>query len=373
MNKYYNYPNKELWGSETSDTADFRSGVVSLAKEKKWTGDNYDLVKMMHTATGKAMMEAAVLEKNFTDINDPGLEEFWNGYGLDYKVHEKNGENWLSFVPKGALEQTEKLPVLMIFRPACVFAQSFYYHMNMIAAQGEMIILCFSTEDKDENELYLDIFNEACALYPIDRTRVYLTGHSHYGEFALEFMRRHHEMIAAVVQQGDVPGMIPRFVTDEQLEQMHSIDMPLIDVAGMAEMNSLFPVNTDSPCLATISQRYKETFPQYRDERITTWQKRLYASRCEVLSTEEIIAASNGTRAEQMLGFPADHSETLLVDGCEYYIGDIKNVDGNTHLRVVAVENLSHTTTEFMHKLSWSFVRRFARDLETGAVIELYK
>lgn len=373
MNKYYNYPNKELWGSETVDGADFESGVVSLAKEKKWTGGNYSLIKMMSTATGKAMMEAAALEKQFTDFKDPGLIRFWDYYGLEYTVHEKNGENWLSFVPESAYESDEKLPVLMVFRPASVFAQSFYYHMNMIAAQGEMIILYFSTEDEDENELYLDILREAGECYPVDLSRVYLTGHSHYGEFALEFMRRHHEIVAAVAQQGDVPGLISRFVSDEQLEVMHSFDMPIIDVAGTAEMNSIFPVNTDSPCLDSISERYKATFPQYCDERIITWQRRLYASRCEVKTAEEIIAARNGTRAERMLGFPTDHSETLLVDGCEYYIGDLKNMDGNVHLRVVAVENLSHTTTEFMHQLSWSFLRRFARDLENDIVLELYK
>jgi len=39
---------------------------------------------------------------------------------------------------------------------------------------------------------------------------------------------------------------------------------------------------------------------------------------------------------------------------------------------VVAIENLPHTTSSLMHIVSWSFLRRFARDLETGAVIERY-
>lgn len=376
MNRYFNYPNLHYWDTPTSDTNDFKSGVIALAKEPKWVGPNYDFERMKHTQIGRHMMDAAHLELTYEDINDPGLKAFWAEMGLSYTVHEKEGEAWLSFVPASALEDPTALPVMLAFRPSSgkwgVFSQSFYYHMNMIAAQGDLIVLIFSTEDNDSNELWVDILEEAKTLYPIDPTRVYLTGHSHYGEFALEFMRRHHDIVAGVAQQGDCPG-IHCNTTDTQLEQMHSIDMPIIDVAGYAEMNSIFPVNVDiTDNEKLFSGKYAGRFPADAHSRIVTWQKRLYASRCEVLSEEAILAARNGTRAEQMLGFPTDHSETMFVDGVEVYIGDIQNVDGKKHLRIVAVENLTHTTCAFMHTLSWSFLRRFARDLEKDAVIELF-
>ena len=160
-NKYYSYPEIVNWGDPTVDAPDFRSGVVSLAKEQKWVAPFYDLEGMMHTITGESMMIAAELEKKYTEITDPGLKEFWQNKGLVYDVNETKGENWLAFVPKSALEEKKKLPVMCAFRAACVFAQSFYYDMAMIAAQGEMILLIFSTEDKDENELWLDILEEA--------------------------------------------------------------------------------------------------------------------------------------------------------------------------------------------------------------------
>ena len=384
MNKYYGYPKIENWEVETSDERDFASGVIALAKEDKWVGPNYDYELMKHTKTGRAMAEAADLEVRYKDVSDPALTEYWDALGLQYTVHEKNGENWLSFVPKSAYEQHKRYPVMMCFRPASgrwgVFAQCFYYHLIELAAQDEMIVLVFSTEDAEKNEMFYDILKEAETLYPIDETRVYITGHSHYGEFALHFMCKHHDIIAGVAQQGDRPGLpiknsgMPYGInSQEKLDLMHSFDMPLIDVAGWAEMNQLFPINTDAPNRYELSPMGTRSNSPVKEDRIEAWQNRLYASRCRVSSVEEIEAAANGTRAEKMLGIPTDHSETLFVDGCEIYIGDIVNEDGNKHLRVAAVENLSHTTCRAMHILSWSFLRRFARNLETGETVELYR
>ncbi len=373
-NKYYSYPEIVNWGNPTVDALDFQSGVVSLAKQKKWVAPYYDLEQMMHTITGERMMIAAELEKKYTDIRDQELKEFWEAKGLEYTVHTTQVEDWLSFVPKSALEGKEKLPVMCAFRAACVFAQSFYYDLALIAAQGEMILLIFSTEDTDENELWLDILEEAKSIYPIDETRVYLTGHSHYGEFALEFMRRHHEIIAAVAQQGDRAGLAPYFTDDAGMEKMHTFDCPVNIVTGMAEVSQHFPLNTEAPAYDAWDEARKKRMPGTLEERITSWQRRLYGSRCENVTAEQMIAVrTSRNKAERSLGFPCDKARTLWMDGVELYVGDFKNVDGRYHLQVVAIENLSHTTCKPMHLMSWTFVRRFARDLENDKVIELYE
>jgi hypothetical protein len=210
--------------------------------------------------------------------------------------------------------------------------------------------------------------------FPTDPSRVYVTGHSHYGEFAMEFMRRHHRSIAAVGQQGDTAGIILDFYgsTQEGVELMTSIDMPVINVAGTTEMVGIFPMNTDAPGVPEDSPLRGRSFPMNRDDRIVSWKRRLYAMRCPIPSDEEIIAAANGNKVERVLGFPVDRADIVYAEGSECYIGDIKNIDGNFRFRTVAMENIPHTTSRFMHVLTWSFLRRFARDLKTGEVIELY-
>jgi len=370
MNRYYSYPNITHWGRATAKGRDFESGCVALARDDMWVGKNYDLDQMIHCATGKDMMDGADLERQFSDIRDPALQIFWDQIGLSYAVHEKSGHFWLSFVPKSALENQKKLPVILVFRPACIFAQSFYFHLNQIAAQGEVILLYFSTEDAIQNDLFVDILADAAEIYPIDLTRVYATGHSHYGEFVSTFSARHPNLLAAVAQQCVTPGINLAFGVEQLTDQLRQTDLPLIILSGFAEMVQVFPVNADAP--TEVDPQWKFILSEKRDDRIQAWQTRLYACRCPVSSHEEIMAASNGTMAERMLGFPTSHSETLHVDGLDYYIGDIQNEEGKPHLRVVCIENFPHTTCKFMHDLSWSFLRKFARCSKTKKVIHLF-
>jgi hypothetical protein len=76
--------------------------------------------------------------------------------------------------------------------------------------------------------------------------------------------------------------------------------------------------------------------------------------------------------AARRVGVPNDGTETRYIYGCECYIADIKNKAGKKHLRLATLENLPHMHAPQMPKLSWDFVRRFARDLETGEVVELF-
>lgn len=184
-------------------------------------------------------------------------------------------------------------------------------------------------------------------------------------------MRDHHDILAGVAQQGDRPGLVDDDATEEGAAEMSTYDMPLINIAGYAEMTQVYPVNTDAPYLDEYRHKSFSRMPMTKSERIASWKRRLLASRCAPVTDEEMEAAASGTKAEKMLGFPCTHSETMWVDGLEVYIGDVRNLEGKDHLRMVCIENLPHTTCDFMHTLSWSFLRRFQRDRLSGKIIDL--
>lgn len=290
---------------------------------------------------------------------------------LTFTITETMGERWFAFVPKQAMEEPEKkLPVTLIIQEVydgnkhlAVTSLSYFYEYLNIAAQGECILLFFALEDWDSNDLFIDILNEAREQYPIDMQRIYVTGHSHDGCFSFEFARRHPEVIAAVATLGNQGILLTPeawgepilSVSEERMNSMARIDMPLINVNGATENHALAP---DDP----------EEFEKWAG----FWQRRLIASRCPMKSFEEIRAArSSKNKAERILGFPADHAETVWADGAEHYIADVTNVEGKNHLRIVSSENMPHTVTPFMIDVSWNYLRRFARNLETLEVIEL--
>ena len=331
----------------------------------------FDRAWYVHSATGRKMAEGLAMEHRFDSVNAPGFAEYWAERGLKFEVHHFRGERWMTMTPMGALEHPQKkLPVLLALQEVypsnehlAVASMSYFYEAMDIAAQGECIVLFFVLEDPDSNDLALEILKEAEREYPIDPSRVYVTGHSHDGGFARTFAYRHPETVAAVAVMGNGVGLASSKETgnpvggteDDQLEALSRIKLPIINVGGEREYRTPAPDSAGFPVFAR------------------GWQRRLAVCRCAPKTMEQIAAAQFSPNVvERRMGVPFDETQVLWMDGFEHYIGDLTNDEGKKWTRMVCIDNSPHTVTASMLTLCWSFLRRFARDLETGEVVELY-
>ncbi|MBT9777803.1 hypothetical protein GPL15_14960 [Clostridium sp. MCC353] len=361
---------------------------VSLSRDQmskeNWSSQAFDLHKLVHSESGRNIAESMVPEYEFDTIEDEGFLRYWSKMGLRYESHDTKFRRWTAAVPEGAFEDREsKLPVICVLQEVnrsnehlAVTESSYFYEYFRIAAQGECMLINFVLEDADDNDLLVEILEEAFERYPmIDRSRIYAAGHSHNGRYTYEFAFRHPEMIAAISTYGISAGLQPKAMipmTDEKISHIRKYDMPTICLAGCTEHNLLYPLSKDAKGLRPWQGKAPD-FPLTAEDRAKTWQLRLKAHNCPEKTLEEIYeTADSKDGAVRNLGIPADKSETMWLDGSEVYIADILNAEGRYHLRVVGEENMPHNTTPVQQKLSWSFMRRFARDLETGKTIELY-
>lgn len=354
-----------FWGNRDSLTRGLiMNHAMNLGKfDREW---------FIHSRVGKQLVDGLVLEHRYDDLYHPELVEYWKSMGLKFESHLKNGERWTSMVPLCAFDEPQKkLPVMLVMQEVypgnehlALTAKSYFYRTCEMAAQGEFIVLFFVLEDPDSNDLFVDILDEATALYPIDRSRVYITGHSHDGFFSYEFAYRHPDIITAVATLGDPRGLRSPIVTgnpvmsisDDQLESLSQVDLPVINIAGTNEGFGTIP--PDGPAF---------------DEYVEAWQRRLKASRCPQRTASEIKSAqASEDYATRKLGVPLDKSWTIWADGVEHYFGEIHNFEGRAHLNLLLSQNMPHVTTAFMLEMAWSFLRRFARDERTKAIIELY-
>ena len=218
MNNQYMYPYFDVWGE-----ADYLSGNTC-----------FNLEKFQRSESGKNLMNARSLMERFEDVDDPALLALWEEMGVRCEVRVTKGRKWLCFVPLEAYGKTEeKYPVLMVFRPVGLLAEAFYQYNIEQSAQGEYITMIYSDEDFDVNDVYFDMLQEVLSDFPADPTRVYTTGHSHYGELAMEFTRRFHQHIAAIAQQGDSAGIILNFYGSAT----RSAAFSLINGSGRAKLN----------------------------------------------------------------------------------------------------------------------------------------
>lgn len=363
------------WENKTSLTRD----QVAMIN---WSNSYYDFDRVMYSETGKKMAEGMAVEYQYDKTTDEDFLNYWDAMGLTYVNHETKSRRWKAAVPKSAFENpAEKLPVICVMQEVnhanehlAVTETSYFYEYFRICAQGACILINFVLEDAESNELLVDILEDAKKRYPMmDMTRVYIAGHSHNGHYPLEFAHRHSELITAVATFGDAPGLANSGITPmtpERAERASKVDMPVINLCGMCEMRSHYPISEDGSGYRPIAGPVKEmsTFK----ERAEGWRLRLKASGCPTKTDEEILATKNSEeRAIRMLGVPGDKSEVIWIDGFELYIVYVKNNNGKYHLCMVGEENMPHNTTPAQQMVSWSFLRRFARDPQTGAIIEL--
>lgn len=347
---------------------------------------NMDFNPEMHinSMMGRRKAERELFFREFDSIYDPGLSKKLFDLGVQMAIHETEGEQWVILVPRQALETGKKIPLVSYFGEVnaynpqeAVETLTTAYSFIELAAEGNFALLLFALEDLDDNDLMATLIYEAAEKYPIDLSRVYVTGHSHNGRFTAEFTRRHQRLVAAAAPLGNEPGQLsPEWtsgffaISDEQIRKQAEVDTPIIMINGCNELNCMYPLYTDAPFPNPVTPFIALNT---KEKRVKSWQRRLISNNCPMKTEEEIYATQySKDYVERTLGIPADKTEVLYYDGAEVYLADIKNVNGDYHLRICAFQNSPHEMSPEYANMMWSYCRRFARDQETGETIELY-
>jgi hypothetical protein len=333
----------------------------------------FDPQRIVHGMLGEHWMEGISFLHSHGKDSDPAIKAHFEQMGLVASEHDYRGERWLMFSPRQAMEQGTKLPLVLVLSEvyrydeyAISTAYVEFLDYFKLAAEGKLNILLYARESPEAMDQAYDIIKEAEKTYPIDPSRIYVTGHSHNGHLSRDFAYRHPDMVAAVAPLGNSSGLAaPAYsheavvADDKRIEAWSRIDMPIITIGAASEVTS--PHTMPSSILNDYNLF------------IESWQRRLTASRSPMKSREEIMAAEHSDDyVTRLFGLPNDGSSLQVIDGVEHYIIDIKNSDGRKHLRIVGIDNMVHTPEPTMPMVAWTFMRRFARDQTTGKVIELY-
>ncbi len=334
------------------------------------TGGNaaYDADRFVHTLAAKRLAEPLTLEYRYSSDKDPELLHYWEKMGLHYETHDFNHERYVTMTPMSVYDDPQnKIPILLIFQEVYYYndhlpieAAAYWFEYCKIAAQGECMLLFYACENYEHNKNMYNVFLDACKQYPVDQSRVYVTGYSHNGGTAVRFAYDYPNVITAIA--GGLPGMGGPGTTPEMQkkinEQQSKIDMPCIQVIGCCEHTAPVREPTFENC----------GFPSSRMK-----MNALIAGNCPEKTEDDFRAAFRSSdKATRMLGLPNDKNEVLYLEGLEHYIADVKNKNGKYHLRFASIENAPHNPFPTKQILEWSFVRRFARDPDTHEIIELY-
>lgn len=341
------------------------------------TNGGLDPMRLAHSRMGKRMAEFMCLEHDLKSHDDPRFQAYFEKYGLSVEFHQHAYDQWISVVPKCALEQPDvRLPLVICIQdiPSAtvhspLVALSQYSGFLDLAGQGDCCLMFFCMEQLEDFDILPDLLQDYADRYPADLTRVYAVGHSHNGGFASQLSRRFPQLLAGIGTLGNRSGFIPssemgpqtQAVEDAEIEFMREhVDVPTINACGSVEVACDYPIYRDDPGKSS-------------EEKLRHYNRRMRAYRCREFTKEDIEKTrTSSDYTERFLGVPADKTECLYLDGVENFIADYRNADGKYHLRQLVIGNLPHTVSPLMCDLVFSFLRRFAKNRATGECLELY-
>ncbi len=303
---------------------------------------------------------------HWEDYNNQGPQNFFR--------------RWTSFVPQSAFRpgNTRKYPVVIAlhggFNPTSVIDG---WGFPQEAARREWIVIVPSVELDDILE---EILKEAKALYPIDETRVYVTGCSYGGMMSNLMGCKRPDLFAAVgpcgsaINDGQVTGFFRNMKGGEPMPDFDGVSrakqkgvyMPIINVAGNLD-GERFPLYNYSPRRRGGADPDPVAAVQNLMNGINFW--------CDVNDAEPLaldaVLAMKGREdldeVEKNIGFPLKPGcgRKVVADGVTNYIADIPSRDGVARIRIMCEMNMPHWPTPEMSRQLFEFFSHFSRDMET--------
>lgn len=278
---------------------------------------------------------------------------------------------WNSFVPVSAFDpanKDRKYPVVVVlhggFNPMSIIDG---WGFPQEAARREWIVIVPALELDD---ILDEILAEAKQLYPIDESRIYLTGFSYGGFMSNTIGNKRPDVYAAVAPCG-APisnGFVGKAIGPEP-------QTPFDGVARNVAMGTYMPIMTVSgildghrfPVYDGKNYRTGESQAETLLEGINHWirangGKEITLDACLALKGRDDISDE-----EKYIGLPleADCRRTVVADGLTCYIGDFKSGDGIVRTRVMCEMNMGHWPTPEMIRQVFEFFSHFSRDPET--------
>jgi hypothetical protein len=363
------YPGREKWFVEMPGQPNAYSIVGINGSE------GFDMASFVNSEMAEKLI---ALQYNtlvlYKDDMDPALVAFWDGLGIKKELHdgEDKTKAWASYTPVAALEpgNTTKYPVVFSFhgnKNTILHAEGFGF-ANLGATEGFITVIpdCDNSDGPTAAAAIPAILDTLEADgYPIDRSRVYLTGMSKGGICSAQTALALPDVVTAIAMHGSAfalntqpkgevggqPSAEAIGIPPESYEKAMAYDIPMYLAVGQFDFGQL-PLKTQ-PII----------------DGLNLW---LEMDGCPTRLTLEAClaaAASGEDPAVTFLGVTADKTYTDTIDGSLHYFAEYNNADGVTMIKLIGVANHPHWTTASYPRMAWDFMSKFSKDADGKLIV----
>jgi hypothetical protein len=363
------YPGKDKWFVEMVGQPNAYSIVGINGSE------GFNIAAFVNTEMAEKLI---ALQYNtlvlYKDDMDPALVAFWEGVGIKKELHDGQDptKKWASYTPLAALEpgNTAKYPVVFSFhgnKNTILHAEGFGF-ANIGAKEGFITVIPEANNSDGPTAAaqipeILDTLEAGG--YPIDRSRVYLTGMSKGGICSAQAALALPDVVTAIAIHGSAfalntepkgevggkPSAAAIGIPPEDYEKAMAYHIPMYLAVGQYDFNQL-PIKTQ-PIIDGFNLWLK----------MDGCPTRLNLKDC-------LAAAAAGTDpAVTFLGVTADKTYTETIDGSMHYFADYNNAEGVTMIRFIGIANHPHWTTASYPQMAWDFMSKFSKDAQGQLIV----
>lgn len=318
---------------------------------------NFDLHSFINSEYGQMTAKHGHIFMAYDDNMDPELLAYYREQGLEKVMFTGEdptvfNEQFYAFIPTD-LAEGETCPVVIVSHGAGATARTTeLYGWTDIAAKEKLILIM--TEDTSEDFLH-SALDKVRAQYPVDNSRIYLTGTSMGGLASRSFAAKYPGEVAAIAPMDNSWGY---YDAEKAAFEAAGITVPAIFISGTADTYHVLPVGEfESVIWASISD----------------WNNLM-----DILGDENYKLTSEESKAlienslnivEYYTGVKVPETEVRNFVNNRAYINRFVDENGVNLLSLVVVENKPHMPVGHDVDMAWEFLSQFARNTETGELI----
>ncbi len=323
------------------------------------------------------LSEAYLRHSKPEEMMCPETVEYWKGMGLRKEYVTDSGGDYVIFVPT-ELEEGKKYPLIFT---VCGDNANLYFvetlGFTQLAAEEKIIqvIPMFHRPgtglDQMNKDRPCDLLDSLIEKYPVDESRIYMSGFSHGGILSQWNGIAHFDRFAGICCSGIRPGdgakkrVAPSFMVFYDFsvtEEVKKAHVPVVYCIGMAEQPEHLPL---------YHENHKPLFEHYIDEHVYMLKTITDMNETPELTEEDLLkCASSENICERVFGIPLQNTRVEEYFGAKHYFGEVPSADGVVRTRYIAVENQPHHPSAAWARLSWEFIKKFRRDPDTHASIK---
>ena len=311
---------------------------------------SYDFQRFLNSEFGEIYAKYAALAVQYRDNMDEGLLAYWREAGMEKILVRPqdaadSSQDYYVYMPVNAAAE-ERFPLVIVNHGANANArvcESF----GWIELAGEERFMLAMAENTQPEALYA-MLQAIKADYPVDASRVYMTGTSQGGNYSKQFAGLYPDEVAAIAPMNISFSFLDG--VDGDIEALREKGIPMLFVAGTADVYHPLPIRNNANALMGSVKGWNDLlalqgFTEYcisEDES------------AQLLETSmNLLESYTGLRLPEPIIHNYVNNRTFE---CRF-----TDPEGVTRLCLIIEENGSHEPLGEDAKFAWNFLKQFSR------------